>query len=489
MTYTASFHNNGSAPNYKHNRRDENYIAGEHNSSVDLQREHITILDRDPVEVYKQYFSKSLDDWNQKNIKNRHNEKCMTMEQYIEKIQLEERQYHNELKRKRKKKEKTKLYARPRFVYEAIVQIGNIESVPQPRTQARKDFDEKIKAVYEKFIADWEKNNPNLVLTGVYLHFDEAGASHMHIDYVPVASGLKRGMETAPRLTEAFLQMGYESGSRTYTPQMQWQDKMRDVLVEIAKSFGIEASFEDRRRTGNKIIKEHHLDPYDYKLKQISNIKADRMKEELSVFALLKEKKKTVNDIATNRAKLADQNKEINRKRQIIGKQQQDNRHLNQAKTELNKDIKNLQDEADKLQNNVDDLTNEYDIIRQQIKDISLKRANLSAELDKYYLETKAEAFNKAKEAYNNTVEKYERQYKKRTDALEKREKDLYDNIKTQIIDKFDDMCKWIDAADAYLDKYNLRNIIENVRAREDVNEIIETGHNIIQQYEDEFER
>jgi len=76
---------------------------------------------------------------------------------------------------------------------------------------------------------------------------------------VMFAKDLKRGMKTAPKLVEAILQMGYEKGSMRYTPQMQWQDRQRDLICEIAKEHGIEASFEDRRRSGQKIIKQYHL--------------------------------------------------------------------------------------------------------------------------------------------------------------------------------------------------------------------------------------
>ena len=340
MIYTASFQNNGAAPNYKHNRRDKDYIGYEKNSSVDLQRQHITIIDLDPVQVYCDEFGEALDEWNDKNIKNRHNDRVLTMEQYIAKIKKEEKEYRREMKKinsdkslsgKEKQKAKNSVYGRPRFVYEAIVQIGNIDTVPAVGTDERKQFDETIKDIYIQYLDEWKKNNPNLILTGAYLHFDEAGASHMHIDYIPVAKGLKRGMSTAPKLVEAILQMGYEKGSMTYTPQMQWQDRQRDIICEIAKQHGIEATFEDRRRSGQKIIKQYHLNPTQYKMEKIAEAKKEIAEAKKEINTLKEENSRLVkeNDELSARRKrqynaIEDSNKIINKQREMRQKIDED---------------------------------------------------------------------------------------------------------------------------------------------------------------------
>ena len=52
-----------------------------------------------------------------------------------------------------------------------------------------------------KYVEGFEERNPNLKLIGAYIHMDEA-SPHLHLDYVPVAHGYSRGLETRNSLTK-----------------------------------------------------------------------------------------------------------------------------------------------------------------------------------------------------------------------------------------------------------------------------------------------
>ena len=51
----------------------------------------------------------------------------------------------------------------------------------------------KAKRALIEYVNTFEQRNPNLKLIGAYIHMDEA-SPHLHLDYVPVAHGYKRGL-------------------------------------------------------------------------------------------------------------------------------------------------------------------------------------------------------------------------------------------------------------------------------------------------------
>ena len=51
-------------------------------------------------------------------------------------------------------------------------------------------------SVLRAFYDGWKERNPRLELIGAYYHADEDGVPHVHIDYIPVATGYVNGMST-----------------------------------------------------------------------------------------------------------------------------------------------------------------------------------------------------------------------------------------------------------------------------------------------------
>lgn len=62
----------------------------------------------------------------------------------------------------------------------------------------------------QEFVSTWQERNPNLELIGAYYHADEQGEPHIHLDYIPVAHGYKRGLETQTGLVKALQEQGFE---------------------------------------------------------------------------------------------------------------------------------------------------------------------------------------------------------------------------------------------------------------------------------------
>ncbi len=95
------------------------------------------------------------------------------------------------------------------------------------------------KRIMRDFVDGWSRRNPNLELIGAYYHADEDGDPHVHIDYIPVAHGYKKGMETQNGYVKALNEMGFYTRSANDTAQMQWQRAENRALEEICNFYGV----------------------------------------------------------------------------------------------------------------------------------------------------------------------------------------------------------------------------------------------------------
>lgn len=125
--------------------------------------------------------------------------------------------------------------------YENIVQIGKKTDTPvvDEKGELTEDAKAAIK-VLEQYATIFQERNPNLYLFNCVLHLDEA-TPHLHIDYIPVAHGYKKGMETRNSLTKALQEMGFAKAvSRKQNETVAWQERERAFLTELCREQGIE---------------------------------------------------------------------------------------------------------------------------------------------------------------------------------------------------------------------------------------------------------
>lgn len=69
-----------------------------------------------------------------------------------------------------------------------IIQVGDLNDFISDA-----DY-EKVNEILLEWFKDFEKRNPNLKVYNAVIQNDEA-SPHMHLNFVPVASGYKRGLE------------------------------------------------------------------------------------------------------------------------------------------------------------------------------------------------------------------------------------------------------------------------------------------------------
>lgn len=152
--------------------------------------------------------------------------------------------------------------AKQHAVYETIITLGNVDEHPEPHESY-----EILQQVY----GEWKMKYPNLVVVGAYFHADEKGAPHIHIDYVPIAHGYKKGLAVQNGLVKAFGEMGFILKGKD-TAQIQWQRDLKSRVTELAKERGFKV-------VEPTVKRKKHVETALYKLeKQVPALRKERNK-------------------------------------------------------------------------------------------------------------------------------------------------------------------------------------------------------------------
>lgn len=227
-----------------HNRREYEKYGKPTPDNIDVSKSHenITLVDKDIKEAYREIFGEALDKYNAK--QKRADRK---IEDYCDHI--------------KKSKNGEKLF------YEDVVQWGSKDDFQNPQTR------ERAKEALVKYVEGFEERNPNLKLIGAYIHMDEA-SPHLHLDYVPVANGYSRGLETRNSLDKAMKQMGFqpENESRKNNATKLWKESERAVFGEICRGLGLEVEPE-RKSDRKSLTVEEYKDARDETLGDIEQEK------------------------------------------------------------------------------------------------------------------------------------------------------------------------------------------------------------------------
>ena len=211
-----------------HNRREYEKIGKPIPDNIDVSKssENIILVDKDIKQAYQEIFGEALEQYNAK--QKRADRK---IEDYCDHI--------------KKSKNGEKLF------YEDVVQWGSKEDFQKPETR------ERAKEALVQYVKGFEERNPNLKLVGAYIHMDEA-SPHLHLDYIPVAQGYTRGLETRNSLDKAMKQMGYRpvKESRKNNATKLWKENERSVFGEICRNMGLEVEAE-RKARGSLSVDEY----------------------------------------------------------------------------------------------------------------------------------------------------------------------------------------------------------------------------------------
>lgn len=212
-----------------HNRREYEKFGKPIPDNIDVSKssENITLVDKDLKEAYHEIFGEALEKYNGK--QKRADRK---IEDYCDHI--------------KKSKNGEKLF------YEDVVQWGSKDDFKSPETR------ERAKEALVKYVEGFEERNPNLKLIGAYIHMDEA-SPHLHLDYVPVATGYSRGLEKRNSLDKAMKQMGFqpENENRKNNATKLWKENERAVFGQICRGLGLEVEQERKSERKSLTVDEY----------------------------------------------------------------------------------------------------------------------------------------------------------------------------------------------------------------------------------------
>lgn len=302
--------------NFNHNRRTNSKVP----ENVDPTRTAFNkiLVDKDIRQVYNEVFGEALAEYNANQIAKKHPER-------------QKKDYYSSVCHDKK----TEPFR------EAVVQIGNKDK-QLPRWESNE--------ILQKFLKQFQKNNPQLVVVGAYIHNDEA-TPHMHIVYVPVAT-YSKGLKKRVSNDKALNQMGYKTWN-------DWKDSQMACLENLVCEKGY-----DREYMHN--TDKHEPDVQKFKRVQKEVVRLANDKLEKMELPDIPEPEIKLNPI-TKTESVKFSKAEFEQIKQVINYQQIEITSLEAQKSDLNAELE----------------INKQTINRIKNKPYVLENERLSAELEK----------------------------------------------------------------------------------------------------------
>lgn len=186
-------------------------------SNVDHSRtpDNITLSREDIQDAYHRLFNDSVTKYNESQKRN-----DRKIKNYFDKIY-------------RSKKEKP--------FYEFIAQVGNQGDQPDQK---------KCVEILEDFHKMMQKDYPNMAIFNSVIHVDES-TPHLHLDFIPVGEGYKKGLEKRVSMQKALQNLGFSNYA--------------DFRNELMQKFEIIAKRHKIERKRDVAVGERHLTIQDYR--------------------------------------------------------------------------------------------------------------------------------------------------------------------------------------------------------------------------------
>lgn len=300
--------------------------------------------------------------------------------------------------------------------YENIVQLGTKYDTPVVDengnlTEAAKEAVELL----DEYVRTFQERNPNLYLFNCVLHLDEA-TPHLHIDYIPVADGYKKGMKTRNSISKALQQMGFEKGKGRYDNEViDWEARERDYLMDLCREHGIEVEIKGDKR--NNLT----LPEYKAAMQKVECLETEAEMLDSRNEALEKQN----DDLAQRTSKLAAQAQEMEAHNNELVLQAQELAEQIEKAEEKEKAAKEVLAKHDLRAETFKTISKEVNIETKKLKSVAVPITNLFGgeeyvKLKKSDWNTMMDAFSKAV-SRNHLLEKYEKKIvdlEKRTFAL-----------------------------------------------------------------------
>ena len=369
MTYSATIHQNGNkkglnnsnGASIEHNTRTTKY---KHDREQFISQGIEQVINLDLQQTYNEIFGEST-------------------QRYNEKQKDERRKITSHFDKMKDNKQK-------HLFYEMIFSIGTKDD--RGIREYEQEIKPKFSKVCKKLIQEINQNyGNNIKVFSATIHYDEVGAYHMHLDYIPIAHNYKNGQDTQANIDRALQECGFkdkEKNGKPITPQQAFCEEVQsiyDTLLEVEDikikehgqgrkaSLTKEQYSAEKEKMKSELIQEHKFlssKPKEYaEILQIKkNYESDLMR---ATKGTLQEYQQVLEDISVERTKLkAEQKAYTKLKNQVDEKEKELDTIIETKSQERVKAIFiRKQDEVDKL--------------KKEIKDLEETRANIQTEQEK----------------------------------------------------------------------------------------------------------
>ena len=377
MGVTISTHN-GSAVAREHNVRNYKVVSKE--PHIDLNGLHETWIDEPVRQAYERLFGEAVAEYNAKQSR---------PERRIS-------SYYNDICKDKKKHP----------VYEMIIGIYGKNEDGTSICSA-----EQGKEIMREFVDTWKQRNPNLALIGAYYHADEEGEPHVHLDYIPVAHGYSRGLQTQTGLVKALEEQGITKTGKE-TAQILWEKQENDYLTALCESAGLTVNHpraEGRMHLDTQTLKlktraeqlEQTVSSYDRQIRQIEDKTAVATTQLADINSQITEKNAELQNLSNLKTNISGMYDEIDRFKA-------DKKSIPFSKR-VSVDEKQLDDIIELAKQGLSERTKNYQLVS-EMRDMIPKEAHKSKLKERDdeisslndQLDTCVSAYNRVKQAVHN---------------------------------------------------------------------------------------
>lgn len=374
-----------------HNRREYESIGRAIPEHIDQKRTHenVTLVDIPIKQAYDELFGEALAAYNAK--QKRADRKIASYYEHVKGLKTGEKLF-----------------------YEDVVQWGSKDDFTNEKTR------QTAKKCLIEYVNGFEKRNPNIKLIGAYIHMDEA-SPHLHLDYIPVATGYKRGLSVRNSFSRALHEMGFEQDPETRKDNaaVQWKKHERAVFGDICAAHGLEVE-EERAARGSLSVDEY---------KEARDKMLEPIKQEMQPYQQL--------EIATNEVDVKGKQLPLLKRVVIKDKELKELKEQAKAYTVNAERIKNLNDDEIKLadwasdnQRATEQLDKRAKMLAEQERRVQVmynRQRNVNALLEQAESSVKSKDTiiarltaenNRLREQVNNLIEKIKGAYQSLTNVV-----------------------------------------------------------------------
>lgn len=280
---TTSFHS-GSVLDFAHNARDARRVSSEEHIHPDIGRQWsygVGVDGRTLADAYDEIFGEATRLYNEKQKRPERR-----IPSYYEKVRAEQLAGEKKLRERRGADDGKAAKSFKKTCYESIMTVGSKYNFNDCFAADHEQLAvEEAEGILTEALDRIQALNPHVRVVGVYFHADEfheevvggvrqlvRGAPHLHVDWVPVADGYKRGLSLQNALDRALRLDGHESKGWSDTAQQSFQRQCVSVLDECVKARGHEVTHPIME---HKAERREHLEKADYVAAQLDSVRKE----------------------------------------------------------------------------------------------------------------------------------------------------------------------------------------------------------------------